>query len=176
MSKNCSSHIDIDNPDAPIAQICHIEPNDELLKNKSRFQPSPTGTISANSDRISASKRQNRQKREPIAKKNNWYKNGENQPAYNSRLKLLFVSDFYMEYRTSIIDYNYHKIRCLKHFPYRTFLTISRLIIQFSDISCFPVLNISVSHLITSANIAVCRLYLVIHDCTWSDMTIPGQA
>ena len=52
----------------------------------------------------------------------------------------------------------------------------------FSDISCFPVLNISVSHVITSANIAVCRLYLVRHDYTWVrhdytwfDMTIPGQ-
>ena len=73
-----------------------------------------------------------------------------------------------------------------KKSPVPIFLTISRLTIQLSDTSCFPVLCISVSHVITSA---VCRLYLsqtwlylnrheytwVRHDFTWSDMTVPSQ-
>ena len=66
-----------------------------------------------------------------------------------------------------------------KYHPYRTFLTISHLIIQLSDASCFPALCISLSHVVTTA---VCRLYLSQtwlylnrHDNTWSDMTILGQ-
>ena len=76
------------------------------------------------------------------------------------------------------------------------FLLIIRLIIQLTDTSCFPALCISISPVITSANIADCRLYLIQSwlylirhnytwvrrdstwvriDYTWLDMNIPGQ-